>query len=459
VASVGLGALGVGSALVVARGVNALFVPLSWWSEPWSLSMSAAARDHLSPLEPPVFQGWWWAMAAASGVVTSGIIVARSASPRLRPMVSSAASAVAVASALIAVTYLLPMAAAGPVWVVLVVQLVVAAGLIVVVAGLEASKLPLAVGLGAAAAVIAFGASAWALSAVAATVVYFFTISVVAAFACVRSSVPSFRRGMIAVSAAAGLAAVACVVAGSTRDLGPTGFATSSMGAALVLAVTLERRARHLAIEGVGIASTVIGVALAAGSPGWLAGATTVGAIAAGGGAVSGGALFGDRPYRLALPVVVVLAIDAWLAAAGIVAVEAYTVPVGAALVIVGATARNWFPQLGSWQAYSLGLVVALLPSLVLLLDRGGSLRLIGLIAGGTLCVLAGAAYRLQAPMVLGASVVVAIGIDALSPVAAGLPRWIPLGTAGLVILWIGITFERRLKDARHLRDNMRSLR
>ena len=142
---------------------------------------AAPAWDHLSPLEPPVFQGWWWAIAAALGIVISGIIVVGSASPRLRPKVSSAASAVAVASALIAATCLLPMAAAAPVWLVLVVQLTVAAGMIVVVAGLEASKSPLAVGPGAAAAVIAFGASGWALSSMAATVAYFITISIVTA--------------------------------------------------------------------------------------------------------------------------------------------------------------------------------------------------------------------------------------------------------------------------------------
>ena len=44
---------------------------------------------------------------------------------------------------------------------------------------------------------------------------------------------------MIAISAAVGVTAVACVVAGATRDLGPTGFATSCTGAALVLAATL----------------------------------------------------------------------------------------------------------------------------------------------------------------------------------------------------------------------------
>ena len=265
---------------------------------------------------------------------------------------------------------------------------------------------------------------------------------------------------MIAISAAAGVTAVGCIVAGATRDLGPTGFAVSCTGAALVLASTLAPRARHVGIEGVGIGSGLIGVALAAGSPGWLAGAATVVAIAAAGGALSRGAvLFGNRPYLVVLPVIVVLAVDAWLAAAGIDAVEVYTIPLGAALVVAGAMARNWYPQHGSWQAYSLGLVVAFLPSLAILLDRGGSLRLIGLVAGGTVSVLVGAAYRLQAPMAVGAAVLVTIAINALSPVAAGLPRWIPLGTAGLVILWIGITFERRLNNARHLRNNMRSLR
>ena len=191
-----------------------------------------------------------------------------------------------------------------------------------------------------------------------------------------------------------------------------------------------------------------------AGSPGWLAGAVTDRSrsqpVAERFRQVR---LFGTRPYRLALPVVVVLAIDAWLAAAGIVAVEAYAIPLGAALVIAGATARNLFLA----ARFMAGLLARARRCLAAEpRPTPGSWWLAAPhrspLAGATTCVLAGAAYRLQAPMVLGASVVVAIGIDALSPVAAGLPRWIPLGTAGLVILWIGITFERRLKNARHLR-------
>jgi hypothetical protein len=458
VAAIGASALCVGSIEVVARVANALFVPLSWWTEPWSLAMSAVARDHLSPVDPPVVEGWWWAVAAAAGVVTSGLLIGRLASRRLNQDVSLIARTVSVGVTLTAVVYLLPMAVAGAVWLVLIVQLTVAAGLVVLMSGLESRNPSRAVALGVTATVIAFGASSWALGTVFATVAFFITIAVIAALAGVRSSVPATRRVLAAVSSAAGVAAVACVVLGATRHLGPTGFATSCTGAALVLVVTLARRFRDSTVEGVGVASTAIGVAVAAGSPGWLAAAATAGALAVVGASISGGALFGNRPYRIALPIIIVLAADAWLAAAGVGVVEAYTVPLGAAFVIAGATARNWYPQLGSWGAYALGLLVALLPSLVLLLERGGSLRLIGLIAGGTVCVVVGAVHRLQAPMLLGAAVLVTIGIDALSPVAADLPSWIPLGTSGLVILWIGITFERRLDNVRHLRDQVRSL-
>lgn len=455
VATVGLGALCVGGALVVARSVNALLLPLGWWTDPWSLSMTAVARDHLAPVEPAIFHDWWWAVAAALGVITSGIVVARLASPA--PKVRSAAHALAVVGGLTTAIYLLPMAAAGAVWLLLVVQLVAASSLIVVASALQTNKR--AVALAGSAAIIAFGASAWGLSTVPATIAYFITISVVAALASVLSSASSFRRGMISVSASAGVAAAASVVLGATRGLGPTAFATSCTGAALVLAATVERRARNIAIESVGIVSTLIGVGLAAELPGWLASAATAAVIAACGAAFQGGALFRDRQYRLALPLTIALTGAAWLAAAGIDAIEAYSIPLGVALLITGALARNWFPQLGSWAAYTLGLVLGLLPSLVIFLDRGGYLRLIGLIAAGTLSVVVGATHRLQAPILLGASVVVTIGIDALSPVAADVPRWIPIGTAGLLILWIGITFERRLNNARHLRDNVRSLR
>ena len=53
----------------------------------------------------------------------------------------------------------------------------------------------------------------------------------------------------------------------------------------------------------------------------------------------------------------------------------------------------------------------------------------------------------------VGAAVLAVIGIDAIAPAAADLPRWVPLALIGLLLVWIGATAERRLAQARQLRD------
>jgi hypothetical protein len=53
----------------------------------------------------------------------------------------------------------------------------------------------------------------------------------------------------------------------------------------------------------------------------------------------------------------------------------------------------------------------------------------------------------------IGAVTLAFVGIDAVAPTAAELPRWIPLGAAGLLLLWFGATAERRLTQVRHARE------
>ena len=84
-----------------------------------------------------------------------------------------------------------------------------------------------------------------------------------------------------------------------------------------------------------------------------------------------------------------------------------------------------------------------------------GAARLLLLTAGALLVVLAGARARLQAPLVLGAVTLVALGVDAVWPVAAQLPRWATIGAAGLLLLWLGATAERRLAKLRELRRRL----
>src|SRR5262249_21431438 len=80
--AVGLVVLAIGATLAVVRTAAALFIPLSWWSEPWSLERTAIARDHLSPTDPATFSDWWWAALAAVVVLATGLVATR-LGPRL----------------------------------------------------------------------------------------------------------------------------------------------------------------------------------------------------------------------------------------------------------------------------------------------------------------------------------------------------------------------------------------
>ena len=54
-----------------------------------------------------------------------------------------------------------------------------------------------------------------------------------------------------------------------------------------------------------------------------------------------------------------------------------------------------------------------------------------------------------QAPFVVGAASLAVVVIGRLSPYAPLLPRWLTLGTAGLLLLVLGATYERRRQQAR----------
>jgi hypothetical protein len=49
--------------------------------------------------------------------------------------------------------------------------------------------------------------------------------------------------------------------------------------------------------------------------------------------------------------------------------------------------------------------------------------------------------------------------VDQVFPVAAQLPRWLTIGSLGVVLLVVGATFERRRQQARLLYRRYRALR
>jgi hypothetical protein len=60
---------------------------------------------------------------------------------------------------------------------------------------------------------------------------------------------------------------------------------------------------------------------------------------------------------------------------------------------------------------------------------------------------------------VLGGGTLLLLGLDAVGPLAAQLPRWVTIGAAGLLLLWLGTTAERRLARLRELREQFKESR
>jgi hypothetical protein len=140
---------------------------------------------------------------------------------------------------------------------------------------------------------------------------------------------------------------------------------------------------------------------------------------------------------------------------------EAYTVPSGAALVAVGFLRRRRDPAYSSWRAYGTGLSLALVPSLLRAVTDPGNVRpmLLGLAAFVVLC--SGIGRRLKSPLVIGGGVLAVDAIVQLSPYLVAfytaVPRWSVIAGTGLLLLIVGMTYERRARELQALHDRISS--
>lgn len=162
---------------------------------------------------------------------------------------------------------------------------------------------------------------------------------------------------------------------------------------------------------------------------------------------------------RVGYAAVVLFVLAAWvrLAAWRVGVPEAYTVPVTVPALLVGALRRRREPELSSWAAYGPGLAATLLPSLAAAWGDAEWTRPLLLGTSALLLTLLGARRRLQAPLVLGGSVLTLVALHELAPylvqVTDALPRWVPPALAGMLLLALGATYERRLRDVRRVRE------
>ncbi|MFE5189112.1 SCO7613 C-terminal domain-containing membrane protein [Streptomyces sp. NPDC056628] len=227
------------------------------------------------------------------------------------------------------------------------------------------------------------------------------------------------------------------------------------LAAALLAARLGDTRRATVPVEVTGAAAALvaIGLAVASGDLPMLALVLALCGVIA-----SGTALRPDRrPVAFAGTALFVLAAWVRLAAWDVGTPEAYTLPVTVAALLVGALSRRRDPRVSSWSAYGPGLAATLVPSLVAAWGDTHWARPLLLGLAALAVTLLGARHRLQAPLLLGGTVLALDALHELAPyivqVTDALPRWVPPALAGLLLLAVGATYEQRLRDARRVRE------
>ena len=129
------------------------------------------------------------------------------------------------------------------------------------------------------------------------------------------------------------------------------------------------------------------------------------------------------------------------------------TASVGVALIGAGAFRMRRSPELGSWPALGPGLAVLLVPALVADFTDPELWRNVALGVVAVFVVVVGAVRRLQAPLLLGGTVLLVHAIVQLWPWITALYEavwwWLWLGIAGVLLVVLAATYERQLRLAR----------
>ncbi|WP_371688709.1 SCO7613 C-terminal domain-containing membrane protein, partial [Micromonospora sp. KC207] len=271
-----------------------------------------------------------------------------------------------------------------------------------------------------------------------------------------RTGVARLGGVLVAVGAATGFAVTAALAA--SLPLRTASFVVLAV-AVLVLAVAalpsgrdpIRGRALDIAAQAVAL----LAVLLAGGSPRYAAAVCVLWGAAVGLRLLRRGEPLGWR-WAFAGVAGGSELLGAWLllGAGGVVLLEAYTLPAAGLALAAGAVALRTRPGLNSWLALGPGLAAGLLPSEVSVLfapDPQPWRRLL-LGAGALVVVLAGAARRWQAPVLLGGVTLILLALHELVRSWDLLPRWIFLAAGGLALIGLAATYERRRRDLARFR-------
>lgn len=447
--------LGVGVVRLLEPVGEAVGTPLSWLTDTWGASLGEDAVAHALAYDAALV-----ALVALAGA--AGLVLLRGRSLVPAPAAWGAGAAAAVGIAVTA-----PLAASAPIW---AATMVTGAGALAamgaaIIADRRGWPVP-SLALAAAGGVLGVTAGGWAAATEAGTLTFLAGLAAGAAVATAAARTAPFRRALGAIAAAAAAGEGAAIAASAGASAAHAGVVMAMVGGAALVAGALwrHRAAEGVALEGVGIVALAVGAVLAAGDEPWLAVVLT----AATAWLMVAGSSPARRVWLAAGAGTAVAATWAWLATFDVGLVEAYTLPAAAVALGAGAVARaapgaGWVARrrsatVDSWAAFAPGLSIGLLPSVALVIVDGGLARPLTVTLAALAVLLAGARTRLQAPMVLGAGALLIVGLDALWPVAARVPRWAAIGTIGLILLWLGATAEHRLAQLKDLGRRFRDL-
>jgi len=138
-----------------------------------------------------------------------------------------------------------------------------------------------------------------------------------------------------------------------------------------------------------------------------------------------------------------------WFGDRGVTDPEPYTLPIAAALTVVGLVRLRRHPDAGTEVALLPGLLLGTVPSLFWVLGDPVSLRALVLGAACLVLTITGAALRWSAPLMVGAVVGAIVVVREIGPYAGDIPQWVWIGLAGALLTTVGITWERRLLEIR----------
>jgi hypothetical protein len=141
----------------------------------------------------------------------------------------------------------------------------------------------------------------------------------------------------------------------------------------------------------------------------------------------------------------------------GVGTVEAYTLPLAAVLLVVG-TVALLRGERSSLQTQGAGLGLALVPSLLQALAEPLALRAALLGIGCVVLIGVGMGKRWAAPLLAGGGTLAVLVLRQVT-IAQVLPQWALIAAAGVLLTFLGLTWEQRLADVRTAAGYVRGLR